>query len=55
MHLLLEGAHYSLVVPRESMDGKHAAHPEEEDGRRMKDMRLSLRTVEMRTMTPPVI
>jgi hypothetical protein len=31
MHLLLEGAHYSLVVPRDSMNQRHAAHPEKED------------------------
>ena len=31
MHLLLEGAHYSLVIPRESMTERHASHPEEEN------------------------
>ena len=31
MHLLLEGAHYSLVVPRTSMTEKHAVHPEPEE------------------------
>ena len=31
MHLLLEGAHYSLVVPRTGMTEKHAVHPEPEE------------------------
>ena len=31
MHLLLEDAHYSLVVPRASINEKYASHPEKED------------------------